>query len=87
MLAVNFAFVRANRNQNQLARMNPQEEGFNCQLSLWLPCWAICLKKSRRTFGEAATSIFLPAGFVDKRDFLVSACHLPVTVESADESA
>ena len=63
--------------------MRPGEEDFHCQLSLWLPCRAVCFE-NRRTFGEAATSIFLPAGFVDKWDFCVSASHLPITVDSTD---
>lgn len=45
------------------------------------------LFKKHRTFEEAAASIFLPAGFVDQWDFLVSACHLSMTSESADESS
>lgn len=67
--------------------MRPWGKGFHCQLSLWLPCWAVCFE-NRRTFGEAAAnSIFLPAGFIDKWDFRVSASHLSITMESADELA
>lgn len=45
--------------------------------------WAVCLKH-RRTFGEAATSIFLPAGFIDEWDFPVSTCRPPMNMENTD---
>lgn len=65
--------------------MSVWEEDSNCQLSLGLPHWVVCLK-IRRTFGTAATSIFLPAGFVDKWGFRVSLSS--VTIERTyDESA
>ena len=86
MLDTHFSFVKTDRNQNWLTD-ETLGEGFQGQLSLWLPCWAVCFE-NRRTFGEAAAnSIFLPAGFIDKWDFRVSASHLSITMESADESA
>lgn len=73
MLNTNFSFV-SKQKPNQLARRSPWEEDMDCQLSLGLSHWDVCLK-TKRTFREAPANVFLPAGFIDRWGFPVSACH------------
>ena len=86
MLDTHFSFVKTDRNQNWLTD-ETLGEGLPLATFTLAPMLG-CLFENRRTFGEAAArSIFLPAGFIDKWDFHVSASHLSITMESADESA
>lgn len=85
MLDSNFSNVKANRNQNQLARRGTRGGGLQLSTFALAPRWAVYLK-NRRTSGEAATSIFWPVDVIDTWDFPVSACpprNTEATVESA----
>lgn len=64
MLDSNFSFVKTNKSK-PVSQDEPQGGGLQLSSFTLAPTLG-CLFKNRRTFGEAAASIFVPAAFADE---------------------